>query len=194
MVWETIGVSSKSVVSYRKLLSKLDKWYYDFQVLLSEDCCAHWTGHGQGYFYQISKGGHLRYWTFSKTNFGPFLTKDAKLWTFLYGVWFRGLEILQNIQNCGPFSTLRGSEVQLFLKKYKILDLFLKVVVWTSRYLTKHPKLWTFLVSHWVRGPDILQKIQSCGPFSLAHGPEVHDIPQSIQNCGSFFPTRGSEV
>ena len=24
-----------------------------------------------------------------------------------------GLEILQNIQNCGPFSTLRGSEVQL---------------------------------------------------------------------------------
>ena len=40
----------------------------------------------QGYFYQISKGGHLRFWTFSKTNFGPFLTKDAKLWTFLYGV------------------------------------------------------------------------------------------------------------
>ena len=31
-------------------------------------------------------GGHLRFWTFSKTNFGPFLTKDAKLWTFLYGV------------------------------------------------------------------------------------------------------------
>ena len=139
-------------------------------------------------------GGHLRFWTFSKTNFGPFLTKDAKLWTFLYGVWFRGLEILQNIQNCGPFSTLRGSEVQLFFFKYKILDLFLKGVVWTSRYLTKHPKLWTFLVSHWVRGPDILQKIQSCGPFSLAHGSEVHDIPQSIQNCGPFFPTRGSEV
>ena len=89
---------------------------------------------------------------------------------------------------------LRGSEVQLFKKKYKILDLFLKVVVWTPRYLTKHPKLWTFLVSHWVRGPDILQKIQSCGPFSLAHGSEVHDIPQSIQKCGPFFPTRGSEV
>ena len=31
-------------------------------------------------------GGHLRFLTFSKTNFGPFLTKDAKLWTFLYGV------------------------------------------------------------------------------------------------------------
>ena len=29
-------------------------------------------------------GGHLRFWTFSKANFGPFLTKDAK--TFLYGV------------------------------------------------------------------------------------------------------------
>ena len=67
-------------------------------------------------------------------------------------------------------------------------------MVWTSRYLTKHPKLWTFLVSHWVRGPDILQKIQSCGPFSLSHGSEVHDILQSIQNCGPFFPTRGSEV
>ena len=23
-------------------------------------------------FYQISKGEHLRFWTFSKTNFGPF--------------------------------------------------------------------------------------------------------------------------
>ena len=148
----------------------------------------------QGYFYQISKGGHLRFWTFSNTNFGPFLTKDAKLWTFLYGVWFRGLEILQNIQNCGPFSTLRGSEVQLFKKNTKFWTFFLKGVVWTSRYLTKNPKLWTFLVSHWVRGPDILQKIQSCGPFSLAHGSEVHDIPQSIQNCGPFFPTRGSEV
>ena len=84
---------------------------------------AGWGG-GQGYFYQISKGGHLRFWTFSKTNFGPFLTKDAKLWTFLYGVWFRGLEILQNIQNCGPFSTLRGSEVQLFKKNTKFWTFF----------------------------------------------------------------------
>ena len=148
----------------------------------------------QGYCYQISKGGHLRFWTFSKTNFGPFFnkrckivdlslwcviqrsrnfTKHSKLWTFFYAAWLRG---------------------SAFSFKYKILDLFLKGVVWTSRYLTKHPKLWTFLVSHWVRGPDILQKIQSCGPFSLVHGSEVHDIPQSIQNCGPFFPTRGSEV
>ena len=107
-------------------------------------------------------GGHLRFWTFSKTNFGPFLTKDAKLWTLRC--------VIQRSRNFTKHSKLwtffyaawlRGSA---FKKKYKILDLFLKGVVWTSRYLTKHPKLWTFLVSHWVRGPDILQKIQSCGP------------------------------
>ena len=81
-------------------------------------------GGGKDIFIKSPRGGHLRFWTFSKTNFGPFLTKDAKLWTFLYGVWFRGLEILQNIQNCGPFSTLRGSEVQLFKKNTKFWTFF----------------------------------------------------------------------
>ena len=76
-----------------------------------------------------------------------------------------GLEILQNIQNCGPFSTLRGSEVQLLKKKKKfgpfskgrgldlqifnktskIVDLFGKPLAQRSRYFTKDPKLWTFL-------------------------------------------------
>ena len=77
-----------------------------------------------GIFLSNLQGGDLRFWTFSKTNFGPFLTKDAKSWTFLYGVWFRGLEILQNIQNCGPFSTLRGSEVQVFLLNTKFWTFF----------------------------------------------------------------------
>ena len=44
------------------------------------------TRGGAGIFLSNLQGGHLRFWTFSKTNFGPFLTKDAKLWTFLYGV------------------------------------------------------------------------------------------------------------
>ena len=35
-----------------------------------------------------------------------------------------GLEILQNIQNCGPFSMLRGSEVQLFEKNTKFWTFF----------------------------------------------------------------------
>ena len=156
----------------------------------------------QGYFYQISKGGHLRFWTFSKTN-------------------------------CGPFSTLRGSEVQLFFFKYKILDLFLKGVVWTSRYLTKHPKLWTFLSGAWLRGPwystkhpklwtflsdtwlrGIDIKIQNSGPFYLLRvvqrfryllqfqncGPFVcrwvrdPDISRKIQNSGPVFRAHGSEV
>ena len=47
-------------------------------------CC-----HVQGYFYQISKGGHLRFWTFSKTSFGPFLTDM--------------LTFFQNLSFCGPF-------------------------------------------------------------------------------------------
>ena len=45
---------------------------------------------GQGYFYQISKGGgHLRLWTFFLTNFGSFE------------------------KNCGPFTMPEGSEVQV---------------------------------------------------------------------------------
>ena len=56
-------------------------------------------------------GGHLRFWTFSKTNFRPFFnkrckivdlslwcviqrsrnfTKHSKLWTFFYAAWLRG--------------------------------------------------------------------------------------------------------
>ena len=106
----------------------------------------------QGYFYQISKGGHLRFWTFSRTNFGPFLTKDAKLWTFFYAAWLRG-SALKKIQNFGPFSKGRGLDLQIFNKTSKIVDLFGKPLGQRSRYFTKDPKLWTFLSGAWLRGP-----------------------------------------
>ena len=47
---------------------------------------THEKTYSRDIFIKSPRGGHLRFWTFSKTNFGPFLTKDAKLWTFLYGV------------------------------------------------------------------------------------------------------------
>ena len=59
------------------------------------------------------------------------------------------------------------------------MDLSLWCVIQRSRNFTKHSKLWTFLVSHWVRGPDILQKIQSCGPFSLAQA--LEGAPAQLQ-------------
>ena len=123
----------------------------------------------QGYFYQISKGGNLRFWTFSRTQILTFFnkrckivdlslwcviqrsrnfTKHSKLWTFFYAAWLRG-SALKKIQNFGPFSKGRG----LFNKTSKIVDLFGKPLGQRSRYFTKDPKLWTFLSGAWLRGP-----------------------------------------
>ena len=68
----------------------------------------------QGYFYQISKGGHLRFWTFFD-----------KFWTFWKNV---DLSVCRRVQRsrylkkvhiCGPLSTPRGSEVHISHKTSK---------------------------------------------------------------------------
>ena len=131
------------------------------------------------------------------------------MWTFLYGVWFRGLEILQNIQNCGPFSTLRGSEFQLFKKKIqhfgpfskgrgldlqifnktsKIVDLFGKPLGQRSRYFTKDPKLLTFLSGAWLRGPWYSTKHPKLWTF--LSDTWLRGIDIKIQNSGLFFLRR----
>ena len=82
-----------------------------------------WLGTGmgypynrQGYFYQISKGGHLRFWTFLKTKFAPF-EKIVDLSVCRRVQRSRYLNL--KVHNCGPFC--------------------IRHVAQRSRYLTKHP-------------------------------------------------------
>ena len=138
-------------------------------------CSSHLYEPRAGIFLSnLQGGGHLRFWTFSKTNFGPFFnkrckivdlslwcviqrsrnfTKHSKLWTFFYAAWLRGSAFFFKIQNFGPFSKGRGLDLQIFNKTSKIVDLFGKPLGQRSRYFTKDPKLWTFLSGAWLRGP-----------------------------------------
>ena len=78
--------------------------------------------YNQGYFYQISKGGHLRFWTF----FDKFWTFWKKLWTFHYAAGFRGPGILikrSTIVDLSVYAAwLRGPDIsqniQKRIKKY----------------------------------------------------------------------------
>ena len=71
----------------------------------------------QGYFYQMSKGGHLR--------FGPFLKQISdllkKLWTFQYAAGFRGPGILikrSTIVDLSVYAAwLRGPDISQNIQK-----------------------------------------------------------------------------
>ena len=70
---------------------------------------------------------------------------------------YSGQPCQPDIQTCGHFSFLtfhsvfhfctpRGSEVQIFRKRSKMLDLSLRRVIERYRYFTKDPEPWTFVV------------------------------------------------
>ena len=92
-------------------------------------CISDWRGEGviQGYFYQISNGGHLRFWTFKKKQISDLL---KKLWTFQYAAGFRGPGILikrSTIVDLSVYAAwLRGPDIsqniQQILKKYPKID------------------------------------------------------------------------
>ena len=82
---------------------------------------------------------------------GPFEILD------FFGQIFAYLSVCRRVQRS---RSPRGSEVQIFHKRSKIVDLSLRRVVEKSRYFTNDPELWTFLYAAWLRGPDISQIIQ----------------------------------
>ena len=88
--------------------------------------CMYVCMYVQGYFYQISKGGHLRFWTFFK-QISDLL---KKLWTFQYAAGFRGPGILikrSTIVDLSVYAAwLRGPDIsqniQKIFKKYPKID------------------------------------------------------------------------
>ena len=139
----------------------------------------------QGYFYQISKRGHMRFWTFFK-QISDLL---KKLWTFQYAAGFRGPGILikrPTIVDLSVYTAwLRGPDIsqniQKIFKKYPKIDYR---VFASSRhhYAADNPTARD--IQHF--GPFCVVKIQGGGGNSPLAPPDknipVHVYPPANAN------------